>query len=706
MLCACPEKGARVKQTRQRPAASRRLAPVSASAVADSALDASAARAADPMKALLVRLAAALTMLLLLLAAPIAWSADPARNSFLALCYHDVEDHDPDPNFVGVSTAHLAEQLRWLQSDGYRFVSLDAVLAARDDGVPLPEKAVLLTFDDGFASFYTKVFPILKAFEAPSILALTGAWMAGPPGSIVGYGDRLLPRETFLSWAQVRELVGSGLVEVASHTFDLHRGIPANPQGNSEPAVVTHRYDRATATVESDEAYRRRLDSDTATMAREIERETGHPPRVLVWPYGEYNEFARSIAARHGMPITFTVVDSIATPDNLGAMPRYLVASDPDLGTFVNRLQRLTETGPLRVVQVDLDYVYDADPAQQERNLDRLVERIARMKISTVFLQAFADPEGTGLAQAVYFPNRELPMRADLFNRVSWQLRTRAQVKVYAWMPVLAFDFGDSVSTVQAWNPRTGQSRTDATGYRRISPFDALGRRKVLDLYEDLARAAPFAGLLFHDDALLSDFEDASPPALAVYARAGLPASIDAIRADPVAMQRWTELKTETLIEFTHELTARAQRFRSPLKTARNLYARPLLDPTSEAWFAQSFDRFLDAYDYTAIMAMPLMEDVPPRDAESWLRRIVDAVAARPLGLKRTILELQAIDWRRHGDAPDRKVSTATLGHQMRLLADLGAPNFGYYPDNFVEDHPAATRLYRDFSLQSNPYRP
>ena len=68
-------------------------------------------------------------------------------------------------------------------------------------------------------------------------------------------------------------------------------------------------------------------------------------------------------------------------------------------------------------------------------------------------------------------------------------------------------------------------------------------------LYEDLARNAPFAGLLFHDDALLSDFEDASAPALAAYARAGLPDSIAAIRADPEAMRRWTRFKTDALIE-------------------------------------------------------------------------------------------------------------------------------------------------------------
>ena len=664
------------------------------------------------------RLISALTMLLLTLAAPMARSAGPTSGSFIALCYHNVEDKDPDQSFVGVSTGNLVEQLSWLKSNGYRFVSLDDVLAARNGTAPLPERAVLLTFDDGFESFYTRVFPILKAFGAPALLAVTGAWMEDAPsaavaygsdvahGPSVAYGEAQIPRAFFLTWDQVREMVGSGLVEVASHTRALHQGIPANPQGNSEPAVVTHALDPARVAYESDAAYRQRLDADTAAMAHKIERETGRAPRALVWPYGEHNRLALSVAAHNGMAITFSLVDGLATVDDLAAVPRHLVTPDPPIGKFVTELRHFTEPGPVRVVQVDLDYVYDADPAQQERNLDHLIQRIQEMEISTVFLQAFADPDGSGLVREVYFPNRQLPMRADLFNRVSWQLRTRSLVKVYAWMPVLGFDFGAGVATVQAWDPKTGEPRVDPGTYRRISPFDAAGRQKVVALYEDLARAAPFEGLLFHDDALLSDFEDASPPALAAYAQAGLPASIAAIRADPAALRRWTRLKTETLIAFTQELAEHARRFRSPLATARNIYAPPVLDPSSEAWFAQSFDRFLETYDYTAIMAMPLMEAVPARDAEAWLRRLVAVVATRPRGLTRTIFELQAVDWRKRQDEPDRRISSATLGHQMRLLSGLGALNFGYYPDDFIADHPDAQRLHRDFSLQSYPYRP
>ncbi|MFN8702742.1 MAG: poly-beta-1,6-N-acetyl-D-glucosamine N-deacetylase PgaB, partial [Rhodospirillales bacterium] len=348
--------------------------------------------------------------------------------------------------------------------------------------------------------------------------------------------------------------------------------------------------------------------------------------------------------------------------------------------------------------------VYDVDPVQQARNLDVLVQRIYDMQIGVVFLQAFADPEGTGLAREVYFPNRVLPMRADLFDRVSWQLRTRARVQVYAWMPMLAYDFSGTTAAILALDPATGNADVDRNAYRRVSPFDAHARAKISMLYEDLAAYSPFEGLLYHDDGVMSDFEDAGPAALAAYAKAGFPASIEAIRADPALFQRWTRFKTDALIALTDGLTATVRRYRLPLLTARSIFAGPILDPAAEAWFAQDLDRFLASYDYAAVMAMPLMENVPEAEAEAWLAGLVAAVARHPDGLKRTIFELQAVDWRKRGGNEDARIPTAALARQMRQLTGAGALNFGYYPDDFVADHPDIRALHRDFSLQSYPF--
>jgi biofilm PGA synthesis lipoprotein PgaB len=361
---------------------------------------------------------------------------------------------------------------------------------------------------------------------------------------------------------------------------------------------------------------------------------------------------------------------------------------------------------PMRAVQADLDYVYDQDPTQTERNLDLLVERIAAIHPAAVFLQAFADPKGTGLASEVYFPNRQLQMRADLFGRAVQELKARTHVKVFGWLPVLSFQLGDTATLVHAWSPATGSVEPDPKAYRRVSPFDVAARARIIQIYQDMAKAAPIDGILFHDDATLSDFEDATPAALKAYTAAGLPASIEAIRADAATMKAWTDFKIDVLIALTKRLATEARRFRPSLLTARNIYAPVVLDPQSSAWFAQDYDKFLSAYDYTAIEAMPRMEKIADDESHDWLKQLVATSAAHPDGLRRTIFELQTVDWNLAAEGKERAIPDETLGAQMRLLARQGAVNFGYYPDDFVTDTPKIALLLKDFSLQTDQRTP
>jgi biofilm PGA synthesis lipoprotein PgaB len=633
----------------------------------------------------------------------------PAGTSmFLAICYHAVEDAEPDQGYNAVSTAKLVQQFSWLERNGFHPVSIDQLIAARDGKVPLPANPVLLTFDDGYESFYSRAFSVLKAFKFPAVLGLVHSWMAGPPDGEVEYGSSMvkMPRAFFMTWDQVREVQRSGLVEIVSHSNNLHLGIPANPQGNLQPAAVTRRYETATASYESEAAYEARIKADAAGISEEIFRQTGKRPRAMIWPYGEHSNLAISIYGSAGMPITMNLTDGVGTVDDLRDMPRHLVKDDPQLADFVADLRHLERRGPTRVVHVDLDYVYDPDPVQQDKNLGAVVQRVYDLGVSIVFLQAYADPDGSGLARSVYFPNKLLPMRADLFNRAAWQLRTRAGVRVYAWLPVLSYDFGQDAQHVLAWSPERTEAAPDPAQPVRLSPFDPKARALIGQLYEEMAASTPIAGVLFSDDAILTDFEDASPGALQAYKAAGLPGSVAAIRADPYAMESWTKLKTRTLIDFTKELADRVRIHRAPILTARNIFARPILEPDSQAWFAQDLDSFLASYDYTAIMAMPLMEGVAKRDAARWLDNLRRIVAKRPEGLRRTIFELQAVDWRVPESGPEREVPTETLAGEMRLLARNGALNFGYYPDDAPANHPNVTELRKTISLAVYPYRP
>ena len=93
------------------------------------------------------------------------WPAD----RFLVLAYHDVEDDAADQRYLSVRTSALNEQIAWLLHNGYHAISVQDILDAHYGLKSLPPKAFLLSFDDGYSSFYTRVWPLLKAWNVPPV---------------------------------------------------------------------------------------------------------------------------------------------------------------------------------------------------------------------------------------------------------------------------------------------------------------------------------------------------------------------------------------------------------------------------------------------------------------------------------------------------------------------------------------------------------
>ncbi|RMC91867.1 poly-beta-1,6-N-acetyl-D-glucosamine N-deacetylase PgaB [Aquitalea palustris] len=635
---------------------------------------------------------------LLALAAPVR-----ADSRLIILCYHEVGQPDArsdDP--FAVDARSLVRQMEWMRGQGYQFVSVEDVLADRAGKKPLPDKAVLLTFDDGYRSVYTQVYPVLRSFHAPALIALVGSWLEAADGEQVRYGDGLVPRSTFLSWAQIREMQASGLVEVASHSYAEHFGQLANPQGNSEPALTSLAW--KAGSYETPEAYQARIRADLLRNSTLLKARLGRAPRVMVWPYGSYTRETAAIAGELGMPLTMSLDEGINTRQTpLAGLRRLLLDANMSLADLAWQFQQLEtwpdgiRPEPSRIMHVDLDYIYDPDPARQEANLGRLLERVKAMGASTVYLQAFANPEGDGVARSLYFPNRHLPMRADLFNRAAWQLRTRVGVRVYAWMPLLAFDLPrDNPLRQQRVLALGRQGLPEQQGYIRLTPYSAEARQTIREIYQDLARSVQFDGLLFHDDATLSDVEDVSGPAMTANRAMGLPDSLPALRQDEAALQRWNDSKIKLLDDFTLELAQVVRTWQPTLKTARNLYAGVVMNPATESWFAQSYVTALQHYDRVAIMAMPYMENAAqPRQ---WLRQLFDKVKAVPGALDRTVFELQARDWRSGKPIPTREMAEV-----VEELHTLGARHIAYYPDDLFQDQPRLADFKAAFSMRSHP---
>lgn len=619
----------------------------------------------------------------------------------ITLCYHDVRDDvigHLDKDQAAVSSKDLAAQFSWLKEHGYNVVSMQDVVDAKAGVKKLPPKAVLLTFDDGYVSFYTRIYPLLKLYNYPAVFALVTKWLE-EEGDVSYGGEGAKDRSNFLTWDQVKEMSESGLVEIASHSHDLHKGVVTNPQKNTQPAMVARIYSDENNEYEADDKYRERIYNDLKRSSDIINEHLNKRPRVMVWPYGAYSQLVESIAAEVGMTIGLTLTDhKKGRPVELVEIPRFLISSNPSISEFagIMRVPFDDDNEIHRVAHIDIDSIYDNDPKQTIRNLDKTLDRIKAMGVDTVYLKAFADDNDDGSADALYFPNRHLPMRADLFNRIAWQLKTRVGVYVYAWLPVTAFNFKDAPSEwmVQEWQK---ENKQETSKNKRLSFFISQVRTIIGDVYEDMAKYANFGGLVFYGDAVLFEYEDVGKFAKLYAEEERLP-PFDIIYKNPVLRKKWAEVKTEALIEFTKYLADRVRLYRPEIKTARNINAQQVLESElSEEQFAQSFEKFILNYSYTTITTMfsQEKEDKFQQEIESLLAKIRE----NPIALKKTIFELQTVS-----GSEEMSISSDVIEKQMRFLMRRGGVQFGYYPDNIANDQPSLEMLERTISLETFPF--
>lgn len=617
-----------------------------------------------------------------------------SQSNFKVLSFHDIVlEKTANSEIDDVTADNLINYFSWLKANGYNVISMQDILTAKKTGQPLPEKSIVLTFDDGYKSFYTHVMPLLKAFQYPATLAIVGSWLEIPQNGTVLYADKLVPRSKFLSIKELKEVSRSSLVEIASHTYDLHHGILGNAQGNTMPALTTFEYNAITNQYESEESYLNRIKSDLVKNNAWIKKHTGISPRIIVWPYGRYNQVAQTMAKDLGMEVAITLDDDENLDhQSVDSIHRIYLINNPEIDDFVANLR---EPPPAleRVMHVDLDNVYDKDPIQQEKNLGSLLERVKESGVTTVYLQAFSDDDASGVAKSLYFNNSYLPVKADLFGRVSWQLKTRVGVRVFAWMPLLAFDPGPE--KLRDLDLVTSLDGSKGIGYQRLSPFSERSRDFIKGIYTDLGRSSYFEGILIHDDATLSDKEDASPAALSYYAKNwGLPPNISDIKKNPELNEKWYKAKTQALTQFALEMRDAAQTYRKPISLARNYYAEVALNPNSEEWFAQSIANGLDHFNWVALMAMPYMEKAS--NPTEWLNNLVDKTQIYPKASKKLVYEFQAKDWN-----TGKPIPTKELAGWMRTMRIKGIFNYGYYPDDQFTNQPNMELLKQELSTKS-----
>lgn len=116
--------------------------------------------------------------------------------------YHDVVLEQTAPSYMQITTTKFKEQIKGLMSLGYKFITYEDLVAFDKGEKKLPEKVIILSFDDGWEGNYNNLFNIVKELNIPIAINIV---------------DNTVGTKGALNWEQIKEMEDSGLVKIYSH---------------------------------------------------------------------------------------------------------------------------------------------------------------------------------------------------------------------------------------------------------------------------------------------------------------------------------------------------------------------------------------------------------------------------------------------------------------------------------------------------------
>ena len=248
------------------------------------------------------------------------------------LMWHNLAEESSGDMTISVDT--FRAQIEALHEAGFKTVSLQQLYDYVHFGTELPEKPIVLTFDDGYFSNYEYAYPILREYGMQATIFAIGVSVGKDT-----YKDTDHAMTPHFGADEAREMVDSGLISVQSHTFDMHQWPPFE-DGNAQVRETLLPFDG-----EADADYEAAVEADFAESRELLESITGQPVNTLAFPEGAYVTLTQDALRSAGAELTFTTVRAVNTvvkglPQSLCAMPRFGMTESTDMTALVAELEQ------------------------------------------------------------------------------------------------------------------------------------------------------------------------------------------------------------------------------------------------------------------------------------------------------------------------------------------------------------------------------
>ena len=183
------------------------------------------------------------------------------------IMYHSVCNNKKVVSDYRIAPELFEKDVEYLYKNGYKSIFVSDIVAYVYDGIPLPEKPIILTLDDGYLNNLTNVLPILEKYNMCATVSVVGEFSETFSNTVDTNS-----LYAYLTWDDIRTLVNSGRVEIGNHTFSMHE--------------IGERRGCAKISSESIEKYEEVLTNDLEKLQKTLVENSGVFPIVFTYPFG------------------------------------------------------------------------------------------------------------------------------------------------------------------------------------------------------------------------------------------------------------------------------------------------------------------------------------------------------------------------------------------------------------------------------------
>jgi peptidoglycan/xylan/chitin deacetylase (PgdA/CDA1 family) len=192
---------------------------------------------------------------------------------FTILMYHMIcEPQSAKEARYACPPQRFRQHIQQIRAQGFQAISLKHVALAIAGKAELPDKAIVVTLDDGLEDNYSHAFPVMAEFDIPATIFLTTGYIAGQNSWIQGEG---FPGKAMLSWTQIKEMARHG-IDFGSHSV-------------THPRLSTLQKTASLAEIHNSK--------------QEIEDQLGRTCEHFAYPYGDFNEQTTELVKEAGFTL-------------------------------------------------------------------------------------------------------------------------------------------------------------------------------------------------------------------------------------------------------------------------------------------------------------------------------------------------------------------------------------------------------------------